>query len=652
MIISREASKRALILLCIVIFTTSSGGSVFAGRYFLIERPGLGLEFSYKFEKDERKSADVNREDTAAAFSERLDIETEGWVYHPALMTYTLRLAPEWKQLSERTDGEDKRASRSFLRGYFTELTFLQYKPYTLNIFADKQRSTLTSAFAARSETDTDSYGAGLMLKYEALPTNLTYRHLESAQTGFYTADNEADEIFLNMRHDKHLGDTSLNASYKDSARTAQGVSVNTVAQNVTLQNYYNLTEDRRVALASGLGYRASHGDFTESTSYNLSEALNWRHRENLSTNYTARYDKNTTEASVTESKALGFDLTHLLYENLTTSLNTLGALSDFTGGRTGNYGAAVNFNYVRAIPWGTLNINAGYDYKITDQDIISDFIQVTDESVTLTDGVVTLLENERVDIDSIVITDNTGAIGYIKDIDYRVTGTDSFVRISRITGGGISSGQEVLVDYGYLSNPAFNYSTFSQSYGVNLNLRSAWRLFYRFNSAREEFISGLPPDELTDDTVHSAGTELEWKWSRTRLDFEDRRTTIMPTTRRQAEETVTLKPGEKLFFSISGNYGETEFKDTGEVEKSNGLRGTIQMAASKWSRLRLEGFRNKLSGQVQQTTDSGFSSTLEWFSGIWRGSISYRLLNAEDETANETFRNNYFLFEIKRTLF
>jgi hypothetical protein len=650
--LSRKQLRCALILLCTIIFVSLTVEDIYAQRYFFIERPRLGLGLSYEFEEDERTGPNINREDITTTFSEKFEIETEGWVYHPALMIYTLRLLPEWEQISEESEGSGKTSTKAFLQGYFTEFTFLQYKPYTLRIFANKQMGTVRSSFAQRTKTETDSYGGILMLKYKLLPTTLNYIHTTSHESGFFSAQGKSDEFRLSTRYDKKFGDTRLEASYIDNTRTTQGIPINISAENVTLQNYYDITKDKRVALSSGFNYRSAKSNFTESTVYGVSESLQWRHKENLSTNYLLRYDKSSTESFNTESKAAGFGLTHQLYENLTTSINADAALSEFTGGEIASYGTGLSFNYTRRIPWGNLNINIGHDYRVVMQDYVQDFIQVMDESITLTDGVVTFLANENVDIASIFVTDSTGTIPYIKDIDYNITEIGSLVRISRIVTGGISNGQTVLVDYRYLSQTPFDYSTFDQSYGISLNLWSVWRTYYRFNHSKQNFLSGIRQERLTDDTIHTAGTELEWKWSRTNLEFEDRQTVTVPLTRWRAEETITVKPMEKLFLSLSGSYGKTKFKDTEEVEIANGIRGTIQMVTSNWSWLKLEGFRNNLSGRSQKTTDSGFLSVFDMFFGIWRASISYRFLQEKDETSQETFKNNYFLFEIKRTLF
>lgn len=647
-----QVNKCVLILLCIVMFISLTEKKAHARRYFLIERPMLGLDLSYEFEEDERTGPDINREDTTHILSERLDIETGGWFYLPALAVYTIRLSPQWKQTFIHPDEEEKRTTRAFLQGYSAEFTFLQYKPYTLRLFANRELSTLSSSFAQRSRTESDTYGAALMLKYRILPTTIDYNHEESSQEGFFKTDRESDEFKLNMKYNKNLGETLLNASYTDSTQTTQETPINLKTQSASLQNYYNLTKDRKITLSSGLNYNSTQGDFAKSTGYSLSENLQWRHLENLSTNYMLRYDKNTSETFTIETKAIDFNLTHLLYETLLTSINVDASSDRFTGGETNLYRAGVDFNYKREVPKGMLNINIGYNYGIANQDFVPGYIQVLDESVTLTDGVIALLANKNVDVNSITVTDNTGTIIYIKDIDYRVTEIDYFVRISRIIGGGISNGQEALVDYRYISNPPFDYSTFSQSYGISLNLWSAWRIFYRFNRSEQKFISGTPPDTLIDDSIHTIGTELNWKWNRTTFEVEDRQTTIIPITRWRIEETVTLRPSKKTFLNLSGNYGENKFKETGDIERFNGIRSDFQLITTNWSRLRFEGFRNKISGPGENTIDSGFLTAFEWAYRIWSGGLSYKFLNEENRVSQQTRKNHYVLFEVKRRLF
>ncbi len=645
-------SRNVIVMLFIIFFISLTGKNVYARRYFLIERPKLGLEFSYEFEKDERTGSDIERKDTSMTFSGKLDIETRGWVYHPALVTYSLSLSPEWEQIYTKPDRGDKRTSKNFFLGYSAKFTFLQYKPYTLSVFASEHRTTFNSNFAARSKRKSNSYGAKLLLKYRILPTTLRYRHRKSTQSGFFSTDTERDNILLHMRHDKYLGDTDLNVSYTDSSQTTLGRTISIFQHRVNLRNISNLTRDESITLNSNLIYINTKSDFTKIVGYNVSEKLNWRHRKNLSTNYSFRYETSDFKETSRKSEGLGFGLSYLPYKNLSTLINARGSSSQFTGGKTTIYGAGLNVNYGKEIPWGRFNINTRHNYNINKRDITANFIQVIDESITLTTWAITLLENENADIGSIVITDTTGTILYLRDIDYRITEIDSFVRISRIPFGGINDDDTVLVNYRYLSNPAFDYSTFSQSYKINLKLWSAWRIHYSFSHSKQRFLSGIPPDRLTDGTIHTAGTELRWKWSLTKLKFRDRDTTNVPTTSWNASETVSIRPFKKGFFSLSGNYGETKLKDTGEIQKFYGLHSNIQWVITKRSRLQIEGFYDKISGTALKTVDTGFSSLLEWYYRIWRVSLRYRFSHEKDEISTETLRNHYFLFQLRRTLF
>lgn len=654
MVLRKKTVGSALLLPGLIIFILLTGEAAYAKNYFMLERPRLGLEFAYEYEQDERSGPDINTKDNSMTFSERLDIETEGWAYHPALAIYTLRLSPEWEQTSEQSDGADKTSSQTFLQGYFTEVTLLQYKPYTLRLFANRHMSTLENSFAQRSKSESDMYGSTLMLKYKILPTFINYNHITNRQAGFFDTDNTKDELRLDMRHDKYLGDTNLKASYTDSSRTTKGINVQTMSQSASLQNYYKLTGDRKITLGSALSYREVEGDFTESTGYNVSESIQWKHRENLFTNYSLIYDKSESGALTAESKDAGFSLTHLLYENLTTSINTSASSNKFTGGQLDIYSGGVNFDYVRKIPWGNINLTTGFNYKQTDQGISLDYLQATDEPVTLTDGVITLLVNKDIDIASIVVTDNNTppTITYIKDADYRVTMIDSFVRISRITGGGINSGDTVFVSYRYIANPAFDYSAFSQSYGVSLDLWSAWRIYYSFNRSTQRFLSGVEPDELSDDSVHTAGTSLEWKWSRTTFEYKDAQTTNNPAESWRIEEAVTLNPTQTMSLNLFLSSGTTILKDTAEKERADSIRGNMHVLVSSNSRATLEAFRNEISGSLEKTTGTGVLSTYEWSYGIWVISISYRFSNEEDDISQETYKNQYVLCRINRSLF
>jgi hypothetical protein len=192
--------------------------------YFFIERPKLGMELSLEYERSISKRPFVKRKSSTLTFSEILDIETEGFVYHPLLLVYTLRFSPEWEQIREKDARGAKRKFRTFLNGYSAQLIFLQEKPYTLRLFGEKTMSTLRSSIlTVRTKRETNRYGARLALKYMTLPTTIGYTHEESQRSGLSETSGESDVFSVKMKYNKFLGTTFIDTSYSDSRQTTLG---------------------------------------------------------------------------------------------------------------------------------------------------------------------------------------------------------------------------------------------------------------------------------------------------------------------------------------------------------------------------------------------------------------------------------------------
>jgi hypothetical protein len=581
---------------------------------------------------------------------ERVDLQTAGWGYHPAFLTYTLGLSPEWERKIEKPDPGRRDTSDSFLLGYSLDLTFLPYKPVTLNMFGRRQRSVLTSSLAARSETESDTYGATLMLKNRVLPTALTYVHTTLDQSGFFESEETRDEARLQMRHDVKSNDTNLNATYTAVDRTSLGTTILTKNFSGGAQNIYRITPDLRILLNSGLTYRWSESDLYRSSGVSLSESLRWRHTRNSSTNYDLRYASDSSGDTTVDTTSASAGFSHLLYENLTTSAS--GRTSHSSQGEN-IYGGNLNFGYQRSIPWGMLYASTGHDYTVTTRSAGELFLPVINEAHVLRTGDVTLLDKRNVDLPSIVVTSADRSVVYLLDTDYRIVVLGTSVRISRTPFGAISDGQTVLVNYTYLSNPAFDDATYSQSYGVGLYLWSVWRINYRYSRSKQDFLSGIPPDVLSESTTQTLDTDLAWRWTTTRLIWEDTdSTTGVSLTRWRASENLSFRPVDEVSFGLSGYYGGTTLKETNTDETFFGFGSQLQWGWSRWSKISIESSYAKTDGTSNRTVDKGAAARLEWYYGIWSGEFSYRFLNEEDRISDQTRNRHSAYAAIKRILY
>lgn len=646
------------VLLCAPIsFMLPTSADAAAGGFFFMDKPRLGFELSYELDAEKRKGLFINRKDEKHKFTEGLEIETKGWFYNPALLVYKLRLMPKWENTREHDNSGRKKESASSLLGYSVNLVFLQFKPYMLTLFADKKDSTLRSNFASATITEKDRYGAQLNLKYNLLPTKLMYTHTESRQTGFYNSEIETDDSQLNMAFDKYLGITTLVASYMDSAQVTSNRPSNVRQLQANLQNKY-FTQRKKVSLGTYLNYYDTQANATEGERYSFSENLYWNHSKSLRIGYKFRYDiyerhdSNTMTLFRAATTSFGFDLTHLLYENLTTTIVADSSRRKFTEGRDAAYNTGIRLDYRRRIPWGALQLNTSHNYNLLDRRSVQIDVQILNEALILKTGDVSLLKNKNVDINSITVTDTTGGIVYIRDIDYTVTEVGSFVRIERTAFGAISDGQQALASYRYTSNPVFDYYIYRQSYGIVLDLWSALSLGYTYSHAQQYFISGVRPDELSEDATNSVRAELKLKWSQTRVTYTDIASTTGVSMRSWlSEEDLTFMPDRDLYIKLSGHYGKTLFKEDNSKEKLTGLQLHVLWAFERLMRLEIRGFQNRISSEKEKTLNTGASSSLELHYRLYVGAVSYIFLKEKKYSNGETTDKHYLLLKVKREL-
>ena len=642
-----------LVLICVSTIILTTAKNTFARQYFHMEKPLLGLGFIYQFDNEKNTGPDINFQSERHEFRERLSVETKGWIYHPFFCEYNFDLKPEWGQRREENSSQ-KGSKNAFLQGYFLRTTFLPYKPYSLTLFGQRQNIPSLSAFSRVSDTDIENYGANLKFSNSVLPTSLTYTHRIEDQTGFYNSQDESDNWRLRSSHIKGNSNTQLNAEYEERIFISNDITSDIDSLNSSIANTYNL-EDRKISFRSYLSQRLIDNNDLKDSATQFQENINWDHRENLTTNYDLLYLRNTSGDIFNETKNIGAGLTHRLYENLTTNLSGDIFKKDFTGGSENSYIGDLHFNYLRPIPYGTFGVNMGFNYRLRSSTFNEDFIPVIDEPHILTGLAFSFLDNKFIDIGSIKVTNIDRTRVYIKDLDYEVDEINFFVRIRRFIGSGIADGEQVLVSYRYLSTtPSYDDSTLAQSYGFNLDLWSTLLLSYQYRHSKQKILSGIPPDDLEDDTVHTAEIELLWRFTDTIFSYENAdRTAGNSTEMWRVDEVLTFRPAPNLFFKMTGTFGHWEFKKgIDEKQDSYGFGFNIDWIPVTWGKLGLTGSHYIVSGDSTKTEDTVIRAIFEMSYSIWNGSLKYSYGLRKDNIIDETREINNIIFEIIKVNF
>jgi len=665
----QAAEKPCIKVLCLAVFVICFLSlyvpESFARKNFFIERPRLGMKLSFESEKDEREGPFTSTTEYTTTYTEELDIKTKGWVYHPALLVYTLNLSPEWEQVRD-TNG-DVEKTRSFLNNYLAELDFLQYKPYSLTLTGSRDTSTIRSSFAERSRSVTDLYSAVFSLKYPILPAVLSYYHQEGALTGFFDSDSTENQVSLNLRHNKYLGSSRLNLIYKDLENTIDQKLTETNHQSASLLNTYDFETDDRVTLRSDATFEETDSTDLLIRRYAIYENMNAVHTKNLETEYDATYEKDnrldklSLEPNRSEAKTASFGLKHRLYDNLNTYLKLRSSQSRNSAGRNSFHDASIRWDYSRDIPWGIMRTNVGYSYSIRDSKVSEEgaSLAVLDEPL-LFSATTNTIELDRDDIltGTIEISEKTVPNGkgiiYTEGIDYTIRTIGERTEILRRAGSSIPNDGSTLVyaHYRYIPNPAFDYELLRQDYGINLKLWNVLTLYYAYSQANQDLLRGTPPDELIDNSTHMAGADYRWRWSRTSFDWEDSYTTQSPRMKWTAREALTFTPGYRNFLQLSGSYGLAEFKDTSDIERTRTATVKFQRRLTERSNISLSGYVLDVAGQTQDFTNSEFLTEYNFYYRIYRLTLRYIFKNERDSDVDEVFRNHYFLLELRRSLF
>ena len=89
--------------------------------------------------------------------------------------------------------------------------------------------------------------------------------------------------------------------------------------------------------------------------------------------------------------------MTHQLYESLLSTARVYGSHQDSDILTEDIEGASLAENYRKRIPWGTLTVDAGAGYSVTERRDAPGLNTIVNESQTLADTVLTFLNNPNV---------------------------------------------------------------------------------------------------------------------------------------------------------------------------------------------------------------------------------------------------------------
>ncbi|MDD2309228.1 MAG: hypothetical protein PHH91_06565 [Desulfuromonadaceae bacterium] len=625
-------------------------------RYFQMDRPSVGAQLKYEVNQDVRTVSGQRSAESSQTATERLELSTKGFAYHPALLQFNLKFSPEFQQVIQtrtETTGETAANGNSFNANYQANVVFLNIKPYTVTLFAHRLETQSWAAYTGVSKNSTDSYGADLALKYSLLPTTVGFSSSSSSQSSYYGSSNELQEAHLLSRHRGITGDSSLTSTYSENKQSTNNVANEIKTLNSTFNNQYQVTDDGRINLASNLQYMDQNSVTLRNKSLFMIENLSWQHLKNLRSRYSLNYRQLETGTTKGSWTTLNGSLTHKLYENLTTTAGITGSANSYGDRREKAVAALINTAYQRTLgSWGTLNLNAGVNSLYTTRSGARETTQAINEPHTLSSMTETYLDRSGIDTASIAVTNSDGTIIYVRDVDYRIDSIGSSVRISRVPLGVITDGQLISVSYRYTSDAAYDDMLLTQNYGVALELKRSLFLAYRYMNTKQTLLAGPQPDRLSNATIHLATIRYDVGWSESGATYEDNTSSSDIAYRRwELAQTIRLRPSNRFQHTLRGYYGETVYRSYTERKKNSGATATLNWMPYNWMRFEVEGYLEQVDATLEKTVNGGARSGLELSYRLWTAKLSYKLAVQENSLSDSKRTNQQLQLELRRTM-
>jgi hypothetical protein len=546
---------------------------------------GGAMDLAFGLERDRTHASDgtLDIESKSRRAREGFTIRNEGaYFVNPGLAAANLALSLGWTQDREFGNGTPD-SHRATLVGYALDANIFAALPYNGTLYANRTRNLLYAPFS-RSEVAFENRGAIFRLREDSplkergwpyLSATLTaeQQHTRETTTSALGQAFSSDEQRTILRADARKGfetaDLALHyefANIHDS--TIRNATFRTQSASLDYSLDFGPTLNRRSDTRLYFSTRSGENPIN---TFTVNQSLHIDHLENLSTGYRYLLTRTDTQAGAPTAQSASFDLTHVLYRNLTTTGQLAASHQDVPAGTLDSASGQLGFKYQRALPWnGKVFAGTSGRATVNDNRLQSSQINVTDEGQSappaLGAGAGFLLNQSFVVASSIVVVDTRGGarLPTALGADYEVFPEGNLYRIVPLaTSAVIQAGDPLAISYTYEVDPALKYRSTSRA--VNIGVNFNWiSLSIGHEVTDQTAISGQSHGFLQDLRRDTAQLELRGAWNafqgQANVGTLRHDSTRLAYTERRYGELFSYRPARALAFSLRADRTMTDF--------------------------------------------------------------------------------------------
>ena len=655
---ARRMNRRLIYCCGLLAWLGSAAGNLAAGELqkpqpIRLEIGEVYLRTEAQYERESQQagtpSASLTREQIL--IDPALGVGVSGSLFHPNLVQFQLNaeLGLDWK--SSRENPGNSASSEGFLQRYHGSIDFLDQKPYAVSLFGDKDMTYREYDFFSRVRVDSESYGGRAGYTAGPVPFTVSAQHYDESQDDPIRPQRlTQDTVWVTAQNQRKIydGRTRLNYNLTEFSRQDDGYSNQKgVTHSLSLFDSENFGGRLDPRLTSLLNYNAVGQTAQPTEKMLVQENLRLQHTPRLESSYEYAFDTasaGNAEASTHEGRAsAAYQCTTNLILNGDVHGSLTRATSPGNSLDTRDYGVGAGAQYTRQLAsWASFLCGDDGRWDREDRNASGTEQNIIGEQHTLSDSSVTLLQLPLVNEASILVYDATNTTHiYTRDVDYRITPRGALTQIERITGGQISDGAAVRVDYSAALQDSSSFDTL----GNNANFRiDLWRgLFGIYGHWALQVYRGgeaLLLRRLDDKT---AGVDAAWRWFRAGAEYEVIDSNIAPYNRRRVFQSAQFTPVAGTDVSLNADQNWTDYRDTNLHETAYGFIARLQQRLTSRLFTTLEGGVRFERGETFNQDYATCRAGLDWAVGKLTVKLTYEY-NEESHLTDAQDRHYIFL--------
>ena len=473
--------------------------------------------------------------------------------------------------------------------------TVFRNKALSVNAYANLNQTYYNRELLSNIKSDNRQIGGLLSLNNKFLPVSLSYRKSDWIQKELQTG-----RIF-SMKQENLMGRLSKSFAKNDSHELmasrddysyiyATDQAINNLIYNFSLSDNIYFDRNRKYNYNSYISYYDQSGD-NAFDKMEVMERVILNPFPKLRINAGYNYYKLTSPSQVLSQNRVSGSVNHQLFESLTTNV-----MADYSGishtiYNENNLKAGLGFTYTKKVPAGRITLSYTYFRTYFDMAGASAPLSVINEEHMISDGIITLLNKPYIDVNSLLIKDQTGVIIYQLNFDYVVIARNNFLEIQRVPGGQITNNQVINADYTAVQPGSYSFEADNNSYSASLLLfKKLFEVYYRGSSQDYRNLSAT--DFLTlnyyDQNIY--GGRFDFGFAGLGAEYDSYNSNIIPYRRYRYYVDVNFSLRSRLLFSLNGNILDYRLLDDDVNQQHSNINGRITFIITGKTKMNLQG--------------------------------------------------------------